>query len=316
MFDSAVVDIALGLILFFLILSLVCSAVQEWFASAVGLRSRNLRKGIENLIGADIAESLYNHGQFRSLYRETGRLGWLKKIRGRGGVGPSYVEPKRFANILIDVIDRSGAQQDGGVRRDAVAKTFDEIESSLKAIGQEHVREALLSLLSGAEGKVDKFRDDLAEWFDGTMDRVSGWYARTVKVWLFVIATVVVMTLNADAVHLANTLWVDQALRAVLVEVAERNAKGEKLPSHAGIEAKIEMFPIGWKCAKDDDGTVIKNICFQENFHGISTVIGWLISIIACSFGAPFWFGLLNKVVALRGSGRAPVKPGEKTARA
>ena len=70
MFDSPVVDVALGLILFFLILSLVCSAVQEWIASAVGLRSRNLRKGIENLIGADIAKSLYDHGQFKSLYRQ------------------------------------------------------------------------------------------------------------------------------------------------------------------------------------------------------------------------------------------------------
>ena len=315
MFDSAFVDIALGLILFFLILSLVCSAVQEWFASAVGLRSRNLRKGIENLIGADIAKSLYNHGQFKSLYKEAGWLGSLKKIGSRG-VGPSYVEPKRFANILIDVIDRSGAQQDGGVRRDAVAKTFNEIEGSLKAIGQAHIREALLSLLSGAEGEVDKFRDELADWFDGAMDRVSGWYARTVKVWLFVIATVVVVTLNADAVHLANTLWVDQAFRTALAEVAERNAKGEKPPSYADIEAGIELFPVGWKCAKDDDGTLIENICFSKNFHGISTVIGWLISITACSFGAPFWFGLLNKVVALRGSGKAPVKPGEKPAKA
>ncbi len=316
MFDSAFVDIALGLILFFLILSLVCSAVQEWFASAVGLRSRNLRKGIENLIGADIAKSLYSHGQFKSLYKKTGWLGSLKKVWGGGGVGPSYVEPKRFANILIDVIDRSGAQQDGGVRRDAVAKTFDEIEGSLKAIGQAHIREALLSLLSGAEGEVDKFRDELADWFDGAMDRVSGWYARTVKVWLFVIATVVVVTLNADAVHLANTLWVDQAFRTALAEVAERNAKGEKPPSYADIEAEIELFPVGWKCAKDSEDTLIENICFSENFHGISTIIGWLITIIACSFGAPFWFGLLNKVVALRGSGKAPVKPGEKPAKA
>ena len=105
MFDSPVVDVALGLILFFLILSLICSAVQEWIASAVGLRSRNLRKGIENLIGADIAKSLYDHGQFKSLYREAGKLGFLKNARGKRGVGPSYVEPKRFANILIDRVN-------------------------------------------------------------------------------------------------------------------------------------------------------------------------------------------------------------------
>ena len=159
MFDSAVVDIALGLILFFLILSLVCSAVQEWIASAAGLRSRSLRNGIENLIGADIAKSLYNHGQFKSLYKEAGRrgllkkigrLGLLKKIGSRRSVGPSYIEPKRFANILIDVIDRGGAKA-GQARNNAVTKTLAEIEAAIADIGQPEIREALLSILAGAE---------------------------------------------------------------------------------------------------------------------------------------------------------------------
>ncbi len=316
MFDSAFVDIALGLILFFLILSLVCSAVQEWIASAVGLRSRNLRKGIENLIGADIAKSLYNHGQFKSLYKEPGWLGTLKKIGSSRGVGPSYLEPKRFANILIDVIDRRDDQQAGGVRRDAVAKTFDEIEGSLRAIGQEHIREALLSLLSGADGKVDKFRDELADWFDGAMDRVSGWYARTVKVFLFVIATVVVVGLNADAIEIGKKFWADQALRSAVAASAEQIVRSENPPTYDQVKADLNKFPIGWKCTKPDKNTLIENVCFVENFSGIPTIVGWLISIIACSFGAPFWFGLLNKVVALRGSGKAPLKPGEKTAKA
>jgi hypothetical protein len=316
MFDSAFIDIALGLILFFLILSLVCSAVQEWFASAVGLRSRNLRKGIENLIGADIAKSLYNHGQFKSLYKGTGWLGSLKKVWGGGGVGPSYVEPKRFASILIDVIDRSGAQQDGGVRRDAVAKTFNEIEDSLKAIGQTHIREALLSLLSGAEGEVDKFRDELADWFDGAMDRVSGWYARTVKVWLFVIATVVVVGSNADAIEIGKKLWADQALRSAVAASAEQIVRSEKPPTFDQVKGELEKFPIGWNCEGSKKPNFLGSFCIPDDWGGIQKIFGWLITIIACSFGAPFWFGLLNKVVALRGSGKAPVKPGEKTAKA
>ena len=274
MFDSAFVDIALGLILFFLILSLICSAVQEWFASAVGLRSRILRKGIENLIGADIAKSLYNHGQFKSLYRETGWLGSLKKIGSRGGVGPSYVEPKRFANILIDVIGRSDAQQDGGVRQDAVAKTFDEIEGSLKAIGQEHIREALLSLLSGAEGKVDKFRDDLADWFDGTMDRVSGWYARTVKVWLFVIATVVVVGSNADAIEIGKKLWADQALRSVVAASAEQIARSENPPTYDLVKGELEKFPIGWNCEGSKKPNFLNSFCMPDDLGGIRNCPG------------------------------------------
>ena len=321
MFDSAFVDIALGLMLFFLVLSLVCSAVQEWIASAVGLRSRNLHKGIENLIGADIAKSLYNHGQFKSLYKETGRLGWLKKIGSNRGFGPSYIEPKRFANILIDVIDRSGAQQDGGVRRDATAKTFDEIEVSLKAIEQKHIREALLSLLSGAEGKVDKFREELADWFDGAMDRVSGWYGRTVKVFLFAIATVVVVMLNADAIEIGKKLWADQALRTAVAASAAQIAGSEKAPTYDYVKGKLEEYPIGWKCEESEESEESKEpdflgFCISDNWGGIQMFLGWLISIAACSFGAPFWFGLLNKVVALRGSGKAPLKPGENPATA
>lgn len=305
--DSAIIDVALGLILFFLILSLICSAVQEWIASAVGLRSRNLRKGIENLIGADIAKRFYQHGQFAGLYKQPSILGSLKKVGSNGGVGPSYLEPKQFANILIDVIDRS--DEHAGARKDATAKTFDEIEKQLRNIEQDEVRDALLSLLASADGKVEAFRTALADWFDSAMDRVSGWYARTVKVWLFVIAAAVVMILNADAIQIANTLWLDQALRSALVQVAERSAEGEKPPTYADLAEEIETFPIGWICKDPDTGKTKDGVCIRESWRGVQTIVGWLITTIACSLGAPFWFGLLNKVVALRGSGKAPAKP-------
>ncbi|MCH9013774.1 MAG: hypothetical protein IIA68_12075 [Proteobacteria bacterium] len=321
MFDSAAVDVAFGLILFFLFLSLVCSAVQEWIASAVGLRSRNLRKGIENLIGTDIAKSLYNHGQFKSLYKQPGALGSLKKIGSGRGVGPSYLEPKQFANILIDVIDRCGDQA-GSARKDATAKTFDEIEELLKEIKQDDVRDALLSLLASAQGQVEAFRTNLADWFDSAMDRVSGWYARTVKVWLFVIAAAVVLALNANAIEVGKKLWSDQALRSALAGIAEQTAQMEGPPTYKEIKDDLQKFPIGWKCEDGEtanganDGSFFSDLCVGDKLGHIQSYIGWLITIIACSFGAPFWFGLLNKVAALRGSGKAPVKPDKDKSKA
>jgi len=35
-------------------------------------------------------------------------------------------------------------------------------------------------------------------------------------------------------------------------------------------------------------------------------ILGWLITALAISFGAPFWFDLLNRLVDLRGSGKKP----------
>ena len=43
-------DVAIGLAFFYVTLSLVCSAIQEIIAGVFGLRSRNLRRGIENLV--------------------------------------------------------------------------------------------------------------------------------------------------------------------------------------------------------------------------------------------------------------------------
>jgi hypothetical protein len=57
---------------------------------------------------------------------------------------------------------------------------------------------------------------------------------------------------------------------------------------------KVEALnlPIGW-----GDGN-------KPDFGGsITWLAGWLLTIVALSLGAPFWFDLLNKLVRLRGSG-------------
>ena len=51
MFDHPIIDVALGLVFFYVVLSLFASAVQEWIASVCALRSKNLRQGIGNLVG-------------------------------------------------------------------------------------------------------------------------------------------------------------------------------------------------------------------------------------------------------------------------
>ncbi len=307
MLDSTILDITLGMLLFFLVLSLICSAVQEWVASAVGLRSRNLRDGIDNLLGAEVARSFYAHGLLKSLYRRPGRLGFLKEMGGGRGVGPSYIAPRLFAQVLVDVIDRG--ESVGGTRENAVAKTFQEVEAAVRRLPQPSVREALLSLLADAKGDVDAFRARAADWFDAAMERVSGWYARIVKLSLFVIAGGLVVLFNADAIEVGKTLWQDRALRASLAVLAEETAERhvesgeegtESLVSPAEARAYLERFPIGWKC-KESDG-----LCFWQNLRGGQALIGWLVSIAACSFGAPFWFGLLRRVASLRGSGRRP----------
>ena len=61
-------------------------------------------------------------------------------------------------------------------------------------------------------------------------------------------------------------------------------------------------LPVGWDRA---DPRTIPN-----NFGGwLIKIIGWLLTAIAISLGAPFWFDLLNKFMVVRST----VKPHEKS---
>ena len=82
MLDSPIIDVAIGLVFFYVTLSLVCSSIQEIIASLLGLRSRNLKKGIENLIGNEYAQAMYDHPLIKGMRKP-------KKL-------PSYIKPEHL----------------------------------------------------------------------------------------------------------------------------------------------------------------------------------------------------------------------------
>ena len=90
MLDHPIVDVALGLILLFSSLRLVASVVKEWVSSVFALRAKNLRKGIQTLIGEDHASRLYGHPLVSTLAKE-------KKL-------PSYIGSGTFASVLVDLL--------------------------------------------------------------------------------------------------------------------------------------------------------------------------------------------------------------------
>ena len=88
MFDHPIIDVTLGLVFFYVVLSLVASAVQEWIASVCAMRSKNLRAGVENLIGNDYAKKVYEHPLIKNMPKRN-RL-------------PSYIAPETLSRVLLE----------------------------------------------------------------------------------------------------------------------------------------------------------------------------------------------------------------------
>ena len=76
MLNSTVLDVAVGMVFIFLLLSLIASVVQEILASFMQMRAANLLKGLRSLFsgdtlwGRDIVDSIYNHGLVRGLFSD------------------------------------------------------------------------------------------------------------------------------------------------------------------------------------------------------------------------------------------------------
>ena len=116
MLDSPLIDVAIGLSLVFLLLSLLVSSVCEMLAGLFRWRAQYLWSGIEILLQSPEARThLYNHPLIKGLaplaaMKGTntplaGRIGELRERIGlRFGDGPSYIPSRTFALALIDVI--------------------------------------------------------------------------------------------------------------------------------------------------------------------------------------------------------------------
>ena len=148
------------------------------------------------------------------------------------------------------------------------------------------------------------------------MDRFAGWYKRwTVQVSL-IVAAVVVISVNADTLMLANKLARDSALRAGIVTAADSTTQAMAADFNKVQAARKELLveseklnlPLGWIDPQADgkvDPFAVER--FPNSFGGwVWKALGLLVSVLAVSLGAPFWFDTLSSFMNLRGAGKVP----------
>lgn len=285
MFNSTIFDVAFGLVSVFLAISLFTSALTEAVSTIFALRARTLLTGVKQLLNDpklnSLALDLYNHALVNPLSNGITTKG------GRPAVQPSYIEPRQFALALVDTMQQTAGQ-------DAT------LEQSIGKVADPQIKAALQTLYRRADGKADAFHDQVAQWFDGAMGRLSGIYKRRIKLISFLLALLVAALFNADPIHLADTLWQRPALAAQLAKLdlpatmKHDDPDTEALPLLQRIAGAGPL--LGWSGFAHDTR--------NRGAGFVLMLMGWLIAAGAALFGAPFWFDVLQRFVHLRGTGR------------
>jgi len=182
-----------------------------------------------------------------------------------------------------------------------------QLSAGLQAAARQHSEElasVLRVLAEQAAGSVERLRTAVEQWFDAGMDRVSGWYKRWTQLWQLIIGLVLAVALNINIVTIGLTLWNDIPLRSAIVAEAEKLAQeSESSPrlDRTRDLLKATRLPLGWP-----DGVPFIQRSFDWKTFDGSLLAGWLLTAIGASFGAPFWFDLLNRFVKLRSGGPRP----------
>jgi hypothetical protein len=136
-------------------------------------------------------------------------------------------------------------------------------------------------------------------------------------------------------VYRATTLWRDQASRASVIAIATKVAQ-ESAQTPESVDATklnealtktentLRSLPIGWNCVGNPTTAAASAIlnqvtlgyweCVKTKLPTVTLiqVLGWMLTAIALTLGAPFWFDLLQKFVNIRRAGGKPKREDEK----
>jgi len=335
MFGSAVLDVIIGLVTLYFLLSIICSALSEFVSLLLSMRATNLINAIEGMLFQGVGErvrgvptkeaekgtgisltQLYNHGLVWSLGRATRPFPSesLGGIRGRGQ--PAYIPSDTFSRALVDLVARSGAKA-AAVEQLPAADSASPMPASTSELllsfraGVEKMNDVPLKrvlglMLAEASNDYTKLRVKIESWYDQTMDRARGWYKGWATLIITCWAIVVCLLANADTVAIVRTLSVDRQTREAVAAVALEIVKEPVVAPQPGEQPRRIAetmdtlsrtgLPLGWQVLPWD--------WKASRSEWAMKLVGLMLSVAAVSLGAPFWFDLLNKLVNIRLAGK------------
>lgn len=333
-----ILDLVIGMIFIYFLMSIICSSAIEIILTGLKARAVLLEEWLYKIFDKPIAQpggktlilgqAIMDHCSITALAKK--------------GKSTDYIDAKNFTSALLEKISFNPANPK------SICKDINEIIAALETttvLSTEFQRvlmtyayeakDTYQHISEKTESEIQLFRTKIENWFDSSMDRVTGAlkkrYSRPAT---FVVAIVITCLLNADSISVAKYLYSNPEVRTKIAMQAFDSAKDSAFTlqinnmrvtndsansgAMSGNEIKSEInqkikdinkarqglndvLPLTWKPGEltDSNGNFSMLLLFSK-------ITGLLVTILAIMMGAPFWFDLLNKISNMRGSGSKP----------
>ena len=293
---------------------------------------------LRNSLIKPLALPKYSGAKIRPSYipSETFALAFVQVIAKKSG----YTGLSEHSDIPSKVESKPDKTKEGSATTETQrSKAIEKFLSHIKVkenkdkIECPKLMDSIQALFANANSMKEAYKN-IENWFDAVMERSIGLYKRKSHSFMLIFGFIMAVCMNIDSISIVHSLYDDQTLRndtfaaatefvkdpdikKVVDAQREASAAAEKsegdeasevsslilenqkaMDALTNISEKLQKqgLPLGWQ--KDQFPPKPEEVPLK--------LVGFIITALCISLGAPFWFDLLNRFVNLRTSGKAP----------
>ncbi|MEV5324325.1 hypothetical protein AB0K67_09245 [Nonomuraea sp. NPDC052634] len=336
---SVYLDLALGLVVTFLLLSLLVSGINEAVVRLLSIRSKFLWAYLRDTMdgagphGSWLPTRVVDVFKTMPFLRDPRPAHEARPAPASAGEVPETGTGASMINLLYERVREIDHGKQGrtsiaeipparfAVAVMELAAANGDVEGLLARLKQ--MGSPLYGHLKGvwesAQGDLDRFRRGVESWFDGEMERLSMLYKRYAKWVLAVLGVAVTLLFSMDGLEYAKTLLRDDAFRASVTAVA-----GSGQGAYDELKARCTGAGDPVTCVTETlsepalvklMGQALVSVSLpadgepEVRWNGgawwdrVSTPSHWpgfVLTSVALLFGAPFWWDVLRRIAGLR----------------
>jgi hypothetical protein len=274
---STILDVALGMVLIYYILSLIVSYITGEIAKWTEMRAKDLEHVLrERLKHPETFEKLMNHPLVTNLkpirVKLFGTGKWDSKV--------AAIPASTFSTTLFDILAPESDEDN----------KLEKLKSAIKGMPESDMRTSLSSVVGQTVEDIQTARENVEKWYDDIVQNVSQLYTQHVRRIAIICALLVSIAVDADSIAIVNQLWSQPTLRAAAETKAQDFVNQAPDPQQANVASYVASLqelkiPILWAVPlpQDTQGWLLR-------------ILGWLITWVAIAQGSSFWYDVLKRV--------------------
>ena len=287
-----VIDIAIGLVFIYITCALFCTAAQEIIAQWLNTRGEVLKRAIAEMLTGLESGKFWDQPSVKVA---------LKAVVSESDkeLVPSHLPKQLFSRGVLELIGSVGPHL-----KDAKA-----LLAKVDELPESAVKTRLQEALNRAGATVSSVTKELEDWFEQSMAAASQWFTRWAQRNTVLVGIAFCAVLNVDTLLMMQTLRDNPTFRASTVERAIELAKKADIPAPVDVATFDQV-----RNKIQEEASIIEpwpkwygdhpyELSLGGLFQLLAKIVGILLSGLAVSLGARFWFDTLKELVSLRTGG-------------